>query len=136
MYLKIKNRTENFNPLNHSYDGFSERILTQIKLKLSPLRSQLFQYNLIDNPFCPECGICLETPYHFFIECPGYELHRQVFFQNLDTLNSNLTAPNDIFNLILNGSTERNHDQRILSNKTIFRHTTIYMYKTGRFNPT
>ena len=76
------------------------------------------------------------NPYHIFIECFGHELHRQVFFQNLETLNSNLATPNDILNLILNRSTERNHDQRILSNKTIFRRTPIRMYETGRFNPT
>ena len=62
------------------------------------------------------------------IECSGYEWHRQVFIQNLETLDSSLTTPNDILNLILkfNGSTERNHDQRILSNETIYSHTTIY----------
>ena len=90
-YFKIKNRTEKFNPLNHLHDGFFGRILTQIRLKLSPLKSQHFQYNLIENPFCPKCGTCLETPFHFFVECSGYDLHRQVFFQNLKSLINNLT---------------------------------------------
>ena len=41
------------NPLDHTHNVFFGKILTQIKLKLSPLKSQLFNYNLIDNPFCP-----------------------------------------------------------------------------------
>ena len=55
------------NPLYHSHEGFFGKILTQIKLKLSPLRSQLFNYNLTDNPFCPTCNDSIETPLHFFL---------------------------------------------------------------------
>ena len=44
-------------------------------------------------------AICLETHFHFFIECFGYYLHRRVFFQNLKKLNINLTTSNDILNL-------------------------------------
>jgi len=50
---------------NRQYDTF----LTQIRLGLSPLRNQLFVYNIIDNPFCPSCGSELEAPLHFFFEC-------------------------------------------------------------------
>ena len=50
----------------------SYTVLTQIKLNLSPSKSQLFKYNLTDNPFCPSCGDSVETPVHYFIECNAH----------------------------------------------------------------
>ena len=62
IHLNIRKNPTKINPHDHTHDGFFGKILTQIKLKLSPLRSQLFNYNLFDNPFCPACNDCIETP--------------------------------------------------------------------------
>ena len=51
-----------FTPSNHFHDDFFGKLLTQIKLKLSPLNAQLFEYNLTENPFCAACGDSIETP--------------------------------------------------------------------------
>ena len=71
------------NPLDHTHNGFFGKILTQIKLKLSPLKSQLFNYNLIDNPFCPACNDCIETPLHYFTECDVHNDYRRKMVTNL-----------------------------------------------------
>ena len=91
--------------LEHVPDGFFGSLLTQIKLKLSSLRAQLFRYNLIDNPFCPSCGSAPENPMHFFLECQNYRGIREKFlfylFQIDDILNF---EDNVILDLITNGS--------------------------------
>ena len=120
---------------NHFHDGFFGRFLTQIKLKLSPLNAQLFEYNLTENPFCAACGDSIETPLHFFTECISYEPYRLPLFRNLLILIPNLSTSSDFFNYMLIGSTTGNRGQRIRENKTIFRNLLIYMYKTERFTP-
>ena len=42
-HFKIDYRVENFTPFYHAHDEFFGKILTQIKLKLSPLNAQLFE---------------------------------------------------------------------------------------------
>ena len=120
-------------PLDHTHDGFFGKILIQIKLKLSPLRSQLFNYNLIDNPFCPACNDCIETPIHFFIDCQAFHIFRQTMLSKLHDLNPHLVSPNDIVELILDGSKSGNRDHRTRVNKAIFRHVCNFIYKTKRF---
>ena len=112
------------------------RILTQIKLKLSPLRSHLFNYNLTDNPFCPACKDSIETPSHFFTECIAYSLHRIPMLTNLLKLNPQISSPSEFLDFIVNGSETGSHDHRVQINKSIFRHVTIFMFKTKRFMTT
>ena len=134
-HFKIETRAENFTLFNHFHDGFFGRFLTQIKLKLSPLNAQLFEYNLTENPFCAACGDSIETPLHLFTECTSYEPYRLPLFRNLLILNPNLSTSSDFLNYMLIGSTTGNRGQRTRENKTIFRNLLIYMYKTGRFTP-
>ena len=101
------------NPLDHTHDDFFGKILTQIKLKLSPLKSQLFNYNLIDNPFCPACNDCIETPLHYFTECVAHNDYRRTMVTNLLELNPNLSSPVKILDFIINGSKITNLDERI-----------------------
>ena len=75
IHLNIGPQILNGNSLDHTHGGLFGRILTQIKLKLSPLRSHLFNYNLTDNPFCPACKDSIETLLHFFTECIAYSIH-------------------------------------------------------------
>ena len=63
-------------------------------LRMSPLRAQLFRYNLNDNPFCLSCGVAPETPTHFFLECIKYDDARRILLSNLSKSDPSL-AIND-----------------------------------------
>ena len=117
----------------NSHDSFLRKILTQIKLNLSPLKSQLFKYNLTDNPFFPSCGDSVETPMHYFIECNTHHANRQIMIKNLLKLNPNLSSPSDFLDYILKGSISGTNEQCAHTNKAIFRHVSIFMFKSQRF---
>ena len=121
--------------LEHFHDGFFGSLLTQIKLKLSPLRAQLFRYNLIDNPFCPSCGSAPETPMHFFLECQNYRGIREKFLFYLFKIDDtrNFKDNNAILDLIINGCHHSSIVKRSLLNKAIFRHVKIFIAMTERF---
>ena len=127
------NESKKNNSLNHSHEGFFGKILTQIKLKLSPLRSQLFNYNLTENPFCPSCNDSIETPLHFFLECNTHHAHRQIMLANLLKLNPKLSSTTDYLQFIVNGSLVGSREQQMKTNKAIFRHVTIFMFKSQRY---
>ena len=112
IHLNMRNSTTKNFPLDHTHDGFFGKILTQMKLKLSPLRSQLFNYNLFDNPFCPACNDYIETPIHFFIDCHVYHVHRQTMLSRLHDLNPHLVSSTDIVEFILDGSKSGNREHR------------------------
>ena len=110
IHLNIGTQTLNGNSLDHTHGGLFGKILTQIKLKLSPLRSHLFNYNLTDNPFCPACKDSIETPLHFFTECTAYSIHRIPMLSNLLKLNPNISLPLEFLDFIVNGSETGSHD--------------------------
>ena len=100
-----------FNPLN----GFYASMLTQIRLGLSNLRGQLFNYFLCDNPFCPLCFDAFESPDHFFLDCTVLNIERDVFMNRLKLLVPNVTQYNkvELMKLILTGVTVVGHDSDI-----------------------
>ena len=93
----------------------------------------LFNYNLTDNPFCPACKDSIETPLHFFTECIAHRTHRHPMLTNLLKLNPKLSSPSEFLDFIVNSSETGSHDHRVQINKSIFRHVTIFMFKTKRF---
>jgi hypothetical protein len=92
--------------------------LTRIRLGLSALNAQRFQYNMIDTPYCDNCPNIAENPYHYFLICPTHRNARALLLRKLyhdlrlditnkkivlDTIfHGNLTPPNQIllFNAI------------------------------------
>ena len=122
-------------PLEHFHDGFFGSLLTQMKLKLSPLKAQLFNYNLTDNPFCPSCGQAIETVEHYFLECASYDLIRPRLLTNLLRLDPSLTVDNEsgIINFIVHGSSCDDKNKRVNINRELFRHVKIYFATTRRF---
>ena len=58
-------------------------IITQFRLGLSPLRNDLFKYNIIDNPFCPAYEDSFETLQHYFIECTSCHAHRLILLADI-----------------------------------------------------
>ena len=122
--------------LEHFHDGFFGSLLTQIKLKLSPLKAQLFSYNLTDNPFCPSCGQAIETVEHYFVECASYDVSRIRLLMNLFRLEPSLTVDNasGVIHFIVHGSSGADKNKRVMVNREIFRHVKIYFATTGRFS--
>ena len=70
-YARIKRSLEVVQ-YNSVLKGHNGKIVTQFRLGLSPLRSELFTYNTIDNPFCPMCGDEIENLKHFLFDCVKY----------------------------------------------------------------
>ncbi|MFZ2538323.1 MAG: hypothetical protein WAX04_05435, partial [Oscillospiraceae bacterium] len=71
-YLNIKFDFDNrfFDYNNMSCPG--ARVLTQLRLGLSSLNNQLYNYNITDNPFCQMCLDNIETTEHFLFNCPNF----------------------------------------------------------------
>ena len=103
----------NFDILDHSHQGFLGKVLIQIRFVLSPLRSHLFKYNLIDNPFCTAFGDFFETTYHYFFECSHYAAQRQSLLNDIAGLDGSLLTQSEIKKFILFGSSNKNLEQRI-----------------------
>ena len=64
--------------------GHLGKILNQIVLGLSPLKAQLFLYNIIDNPFCPCCLEEVEDPAHYFLKCGSHTVYRNSMMSELN----------------------------------------------------
>ena len=71
---------------NKVLKGHNGRLVTQFRLGLSPLRNELFTYNIIDNPFCPACGEQIENFKHFIFECTMYREHRSILLNSITAL--------------------------------------------------
>ena len=66
--------------------GFYGRVLTQIRLGLSPLNLHLFTYNIIESPMCPNCLVDVESTQHYFLDCVCYNDVRAVLLSNITKL--------------------------------------------------
>jgi len=51
-------------------------ILIQLRTEHAPLQRYLFRIQKADTPVCPSCGRTRETVYHFLMECPAHNEHR------------------------------------------------------------
>ena len=115
VHLHLCDKSLNLLSYSYLHKGKLGAILTRIRLGLSPLRNQLFCYNLIDNPFCPSYGNEVETVHHFFLHCASHAgkitilkqqkfSYAKVFFSstriNID-LTHNLSTC--MLNILLNG---------------------------------
>jgi hypothetical protein len=56
---------------------------TRIRLGLSGLASQRFDYNHIDSPKCTRCPARKEDPIHYFLTCPIYAIPRADLLQEV-----------------------------------------------------
>ena len=131
IHLGKENNSCILHKLEHFHDGFYGSLLNQIGLKLSPLRAQLFRYNLNDSP---SCGIAPETPTHFFLECSKYDDARMTLISNLSKLDPSMADDkNAIIDFIVLGSTQGDKATRTSVNKAIFRHAKIFISSTRRF---
>jgi hypothetical protein len=111
---------------------------TRIRLGLSGLSAQRYNYKHIDSPKCNYCNATREDPVHYFLLCPTFNVHRADFlrdtcqiFHDHDIEVNFLTqrSRNDFIDIILRGSNLLDD----LDNKKIFKITQIYIGNTRRF---
>ena len=70
--------------------GYYGRLLNQIRYNLSPLRSHLFTYSIVEHPLCPSCHDCAETSKHFSLHVfaivlivSNWNLNCKIYFKRL-----------------------------------------------------
>jgi hypothetical protein len=62
---------------------------TRMRLGLSGLSSQRFDYKHIDDPKCQTCNAKIEDPAHYFLNSPTYTVQRESFLREIcDILHS------------------------------------------------
>jgi hypothetical protein len=77
---KSKYKTNHFFHHANSKEAINH---TRIRLGLSGLASQRFNYNHIDSPKCTRCPAPKEDPIHFFLTCPIYAIPRADLLQEV-----------------------------------------------------
>jgi hypothetical protein len=131
---------------NKVLKGHNGRLVTQFRLGLSPLRNELFTYNIIDNPFCPSCGNNIENFKHYLFDCNLYSVHRETLFANLTALRDDinqlyhtffdLTCPTVVTHLLTHGLylPEADCYTNANINLAIFNIFSSYISLTSRFS--
>ncbi len=105
---------------------------TRLRLGLSHMRSHLYQFNIIEDPFCPHCPNIPETPMHFLLKCHKYSSQRKDMFHKLQqALNCDLTNKSSkaMTKMLLEGGSQYDYT----TNCKIFSLVHLYMIQTERF---
>ena len=118
------------------------KLLSQIRMGLSPLNFHLFTCNIHDNPFCPSCHDSLETANHFFMECPKYSVFRESLMQDISDIsatstvcnNFNIISSEQIYSWIVEGFPVLFQLSNSLINKCMFNTVSKFIYSTKRFS--
>jgi hypothetical protein len=126
------------NHLYHHYPSKAAVNHTRIRLGLSGLSSQRFDYKHIDNPKCPLCNAPREDPIHYFLLCPNHAEPRINFLtDSCPILNNNgididfgsQRFRNIFIDIILKGTTMLSD----ANNVQIFMITQRYIKESQRF---
>ena len=120
------------------------KLLTQFRVGLSPLKYHLFEFHIIDNPFCASCGQLVETIKHFFIDCPCYTVYRNILMQDLFDIffNGGFTetvveiTTEDILSRVMYGFSlsETSNEQIRIINYKLFTVVRRFITSTKRFS--
>jgi hypothetical protein len=136
-----KKKTDSKYKTNHLFHHSNSKEAinhTRIRLGLSGLASQRFDYNHIDSPKCTRCPSKMEDPIHFFLTCPVFAIPRADLLQEVtDILHANdinINFGNKFFReqfveLLLRGTTLIGEEE----NKQVIRSAQNYIKKTQRF---
>ena len=100
-------------------------ILTQLRCNVSFLNYDLCKVNILSNASC-NCGAPCENSHHFFFDCEQYTDNREIIFNSLNWLPSNINI--DV-NLLTKGSDLLTYEENI----TIFKHAFKYIKDSKRF---
>ena len=82
------------------------KLLTRLRVGFSHVREHKFKHNFQDtlNPLCP-CSLEAEDTYHFFMRCQSFSNQRNVLFDDLNSINSEILkmSENEIVQVLLFG---------------------------------
>ena len=118
---KIKHPIPKKNPHFYKFSRKLNIIISRLRMNCSELKYHLYINHVSETPNCL-CG-CLETPQHYFLECPLFLTHRDIllaYFQNTE-------APLSLKN-ILYGDIQEN------MTKTLITAVEQYICETQRFS--
>ena len=101
------------------------KLLTRLRVGFSHLREHKFKHNFQDtlNPLCP-CSLEAEDTYHFFMRCQSFSNQRNVLFDDLNSINSEILkmSENEIVQVLLFGNKSFSKDMnfRIITSSIRF----------------
>ena len=109
------------------------KLLSRKRLGLSHLREHKFKHSFQDtlNPICI-CGKDIETPCHYLLACPNYDVERSTLLNNLRQIAPNILNYNNsqITQVLLYGDTSFKNE----TNTNILKSTISYLLATKRFD--
>ena len=135
---KFKTQTLTFirhisNSVFHSHNPEEIKLLSRVRLGLSHLREHKFKHSFQDalNPIC-NCGKDIETPCHYLLSCPNYDVEWNALLNNIRRIAPNILNQNDsqIAHVLLFGDASLNSE----INTSILNSTIDYFFATNRFN--
>ena len=109
------------------------KLLSRIRLGLSHLRKHKFKHSFQDtlNPICI-CGKDIETPCHYLLACPNYDVERSTLLNNLRQIAPNILNYNNsrITQVLLYCDTSFKNETKT----NILKNTISYLLATKRFD--
>ena len=126
------------NPLFHHSNTKEAINHTRIRLGLSGLAFQRYEYNHIDSPKCTRCSEKIEDPIHFFLLCPVFDDARADRIRNVcvilqqNEIDINLGAPTlgeEFVEILLRGTPLLDE----IENKKILLQAQSFIKNTHRF---
>ena len=109
----------------HIGDRKENIIHCQMRNDASNLNLHLQQHHLSDRPSCPHCNDPCESPSHYFMHCPIYNIHRQQLVDSFNKLNIEFTIQT-----ILYGSETSEYNQNV----KLFRAVHSFIKRSKRFD--
>ena len=93
-----------FNSLYNFGSRTESMIHAKMRMGCSPLAKDLYNMHIVDRANC-SCGYPTENVQHFFFECPNYNVARNTFIQQLQSLQLNYDT-----NVLLYGHNESSYE--------------------------
>ena len=97
-------------------------LMASIRTNCSQLHAHLFLNGLSENRYCT-CG-SVETPYHYFLECKNYTLHRDTLFMKSWNVSIVLNLKTILYGY---------ENKEIIKNNQLHKFLSEYIEKTKRF---
>ena len=97
-------------------------IQTKLRYDCSSLKYDLYRVNLTDSPTC-QCGHSCENAFHYLLECPMYNISRNIMLNNLQPY-----YPVNL-DILLSGNPELSN----ADNEEIFRIVQTFIRTSNRF---
>ena len=137
-YKLKKSKGAKKNKLYPKFNGIKAVNHTRMRLGLSGLKAQRYDYNHVTSPKCDYCGARKEDPLHFFLQCRVFDTMRTILLRDVKNLyrtkNLNLDlsrtiVKKELVNHLLCGDTRLNEQE----NKELFLIVQQFISTSKRF---